>query len=447
MRRSLLGQAARTGWLLLLMLFLLPIHESAVVAEDSGLSLQQRLDSAFKGETIRIPPGRYQGSFVIRKPLRLEAEGEVVLVADSAKPPLTIQTNGAVVKGLQLETAFAETEDSALWMEGSGNEVSELNIRTSGTGVQLRNALENMLTGIGITRISGVNGGGEAQRGNGIDARESHGNFIRNCFVTNMFDGIYLENSDHNEVRESAVSMSRYGYHLMFSKGNRLVNNSGDRNVTGAMVMTSEDAVVTGNRWIKQSESVNSQGLLLYDVKGSRFAGNEVEGNRVGMYIELSDENELTDNVVRSNFIGIQIKHGSHNRIQENSFLSNVFQAEAQESSENQVSRNYWDAFKGLDTRGTGFSSIAFQVNPFYYTLTDETPAFQLFFQSPGLALLEQMMDSGLSEQSFTDTAPAMGPLHESVPVPLPGWGALVLSLLLAGGSFWIWIKMGVRSK
>ncbi|WP_158530368.1 hypothetical protein [Paenibacillus larvae] len=75
MRRSLLGQAARTGWLLLLILFLLPIHESAVAAEDSGLSLQQRLDSAFEGETIRIPPGRYQGSFVIRKPLRLEAEG------------------------------------------------------------------------------------------------------------------------------------------------------------------------------------------------------------------------------------------------------------------------------------------------------------------------------------------------------------------------------------
>lgn len=447
MRSSLLKQTARTVWMLLLILFLFPAYESAAADQDNSLSLQQRLDRALEGETIRLSPGRYEGSFAIRKPIRLEAEGEVILVADSAKPPLTIRTSGAVVKGVQLETAFAETEDSALWIEGSGNEVSELNIRTSGTGVQLRQAHENRLTGIEITRISGVQGGGQAQRGNGIDARESHGNFFQDCSVTGMFDGIYLENSDHNEVRESQVSLSRYGYHLMFSKGNRLINNTGDRNVTGAMVMTSEDALVTGNRWTKQSESVNSQGLLLYDVKGSRFAGNEVEGNRVGMYIELSDDNELTNNVIRGNFIGIQIKRGDQNRIQGNSFLNNVIQAEAQESSDNQVSENYWDAFKGLDTGGTGFSALAFRVNPFYYTLTDETPAFQLFFQSPGMTLLEQLMDPGLSEQSFMDTAPAMSPLHESAPVSSPGWTAFVLSLLLAGGSLWIWIKMGVRSK
>lgn len=63
-----------------------------------------------------------------------------------------------------------------------------------------------------------------------------------------------------------------------------------------------DDAVVTGNQFVKQSENVNSQGLLLFDVHTSRVDDNIVEGNRVGFYMEDSSDNVLSNNRVLRNY-------------------------------------------------------------------------------------------------------------------------------------------------
>ncbi|MNJ51759.1 Periplasmic copper-binding protein (NosD) [compost metagenome] len=176
---------------------------------------------------------------------------------------------------------------------------------------------------------------------------------------------------------------------------------------------------VTDNSFAKQSQNVNSQGILLFDVQNSAIERNFVEGNRVGIYIELSKDNQVKENSVIRNFIGIQFKQAEGNRIEGNDFISNVIEAEATDSRENEMKGNYWDSAQGLDMDNDGISDIPYAINPFYQELVAKTPAFQLFFQSPGMTFLSEMITD--EEKSWAmDSAPQMKLNAASAMLPLP---------------------------
>ena len=56
---------------------------------------------------------------------------------------------------------------------------------------------------------------------------------------------------------------------------------------------------------------------------------------------------------------------------------------------------------------GDGESEIPFTADPYFLTLTKDVPEYQLFFQAPGLILLQNMLKSP-PEQLLTDSAPLM---------------------------------------
>ena len=98
---------------------------------------------------------------------------------------------------------------------------------------------------------------------------------------------------------------------------------------------------------LKQSENVNSQGILLFDAHATTVRHNLVEGNRVGLYIEEeSTGNRLESNGVSDNFIGIQLIGASNNTITGNRFSGNVADAQAQNSTDNEIMGNFWDSFR-----------------------------------------------------------------------------------------------------
>jgi nitrous oxidase accessory protein len=230
----------------------------------------------------------------------------------------------------------------------------------------------------------------------------------------------------------------------MYTEGTLVRNNVGTYNVTGGMVMGVTDAVVEGNSFTKQSENVNSQGLLLFDVHTSKIKNNRVEGNRVGIYIEQSSKNDIRDNSVERNFVGIQFLDSEGNKLQANDFIANVINAEATDSPDNQLTGNFWDSFSGIDADGDGRSDIAYVINPFFQQLTHQTPSFQLFFQSPGMQFLETMMQAG--RESWTmDDAPLMKPAGEQAKAGKHKLYSLLVSLGLLILSMTIIYKTGVK--
>lgn len=382
---------------------------SGVQAADQSTSLQQWIDQSEPGVTLKVPSGTYQGPVTVNKPLKLLADKDVILQGDGDEPLLTIQSDHVSINGLQLvDERDRDPKEATVLVMGSDNVISQVSIRTNGTGIQLREASRNTLDNVNIEGLTSAKGiDGSVMRGNGIDLWESYSNQIVNSYIDNMYDAIYLENSNDNQIRHNEARNSRYGYHLMFTKNNVIEDNVGFHNVTGAMVMGSESIRVQNNNFAKQNENVNSQGILLFDVKQTVAKNNRVEGNRVGLYVESSSDNRILDNELTLNFIGIQMIDSSNNELTGNEFISNVIQAQAEASSDNKVEANYWDDMQGIDLTGAGRSDIAYQINPFYITLTNEVKAFQLFFGSPGMEFLESLFYNP-NESWLKDSSPLM---------------------------------------
>ncbi|GAA0133657.1 hypothetical protein YSY43_04970 [Paenibacillus sp. YSY-4.3] len=383
-------------------------------------SLQRLVDEARPGDTIVLTEEKYAGPVVISKKLTIEGGKTAILYNSTSEAAIRIEAPGVTVRGVNILQEKAGEETAAVAVHADQAVIEELRIKTVGFGIMLRDADHALLQS---NEISWLHTENEAdakmgQKGNGIDLYNSHDNRIEQNTVAGMRDGIYLENSNGQNIENNRLYGSRYGIHCMYVKDTQIVNNRGEFNVTGAMIMGVRDVRVADNSFAKQSQNVNSQGILLFDVQNSVIERNLVEGNRVGLYIELSKDNQVIENSVIRNFIGIQFKQAEGNEIRANDFVANVIEAEATDSRKNELVGNYWDSANGLDLNDDGVSEIPYKINPFYQELIAKTPAFQLFFQSPGMTFLSSMYTDH-QERWTTDSAPQMKPNAVSAMLPV----------------------------
>lgn len=426
------------------------IGASSVKAEATAKSLQMLINEAQAGDILLLSSGTYEGPIMIDKPLQLAAESgaEVTIKNTSEKSAIQIKANNVSITGINILDEKIK-RDPTILVQANGVLLDGLQIHTGSFGIKMRKANNGEVRN---TRIDWV---GVAQnrplklsdKGNGIDLYESNGNNFDGNTISSMHDGIYMENSDDNLIENNHFELLRYGVHCMYTKGTVIRKNYGNLNITGAMIMAVRDVEVSGNRFNKQSESVNSQGILLFDAHDTSIIGNHVEGNRVGLYVEQSTQNKIEDNAVIGNFIGIQLLDAKDNVITKNQFVGNVASAEAKNSIGNALDGNYWDSFQGIDTDGDGRSEIAYALNPFFQSLVKAKPGFQLFFQSPGMIFLEDLYQSDRQLWS-TDFSPLMQPngkLNAILPTQTLLHSALVGSGLLILAFFIMY--MGVRKR
>jgi nitrous oxidase accessory protein len=310
------------------------------------------------------------------------------------------------LQDIQIKHTASGDDSPAIQVKADQVILENLTIQTSGYGIVVRDADRGILQNNTIKWFK-PEADMPKQKGNGIDLYNSHDTQIKNNKITGLRDAIYLEKSRNAWVQKNKLSHTRYGIHCMYIDGSSVIDNEGEYNITGAMVMGVKNVVVSGNSFRKQSQNVHSQGILLYDVQSSSITQNVVEGNRVGIYMEQSSKNLLSNNAVLRNFIGIQLLNSNHNQFRSNEFIANVIEAEATDSEKNEMTGNYWDSFQGLDLNDDGTSDIPYAINPFYQRLVSQTPAYQLFFQSPGMTFLSDMFTNGRDHWS-KDPSPLM---------------------------------------
>lgn len=384
------------GLFLFALFFFLP-------AVTQAASLQDKIERALPGETIKIPKGVYEENLVLTKPITLKGQGEVTIRSNNEEPAITIKGKNVSLKNMKVEYAGEGKEGTAIYITGSKHQLSDIKIDTTRFGIKLDHASD---VKIQDGRILGQ------WKGTGVDLWKSSRNTIQNMEIGNMEDGIYLEQSHKNTLMKNNIQLSRYGMHLMYSDDNVLKNNISYYNMTGTMLMEVDRVQIVGNDLSYNSSNVNSQGLLIYYMKDSLIANNTLTANRLGIYIETSEDNRMEYNQVKDNFIGVQFKKASDNQLTSNTFVGNVNEAQAIESSNNRIDHNYWDASAKLDMKGNGESIIPFTADPYFLTLTEDVPEFQLFFQAPGVTLLQKMLKSP-ANQVLTDKTPLMEPTVE----------------------------------
>ncbi|MGZ7441973.1 nitrous oxide reductase family maturation protein NosD [Paenibacillus sp. TH7-28] len=374
---------------------------------ESASSLQDIVNKAKPGDRIVLPEGNYSGPVLINKQLIIQGSGKVSLLNEEPVSGITIQADGVVVQGINIFQKQAGEELAAVNVRADNVTVQDLRMTTRGFGIIMRDSNGGVVTGNFISWDRNLGTAKMGQKGNGIDLYNSDNTVIERNKILSMRDGIYLENSKNLDIMGNQILGSRYGIHCMYIDGTKIVENRGEYNITGAMIMGVKDVLVSGNSFAKQSNNVNSQGILLYDVQTSLVEKNVVDGNRVGLYLELSSRNEIRNNSIYRNFVGIQFVDAENNLIHENDFVANVIEAEATDSKINQIERNFWDSSRVLDLNNDGISEITYSINPFYRELTAKDSAFQLFFQSPGISFLSGMYEN--DQKSWTtDSSPRM---------------------------------------
>ncbi|MCM3781434.1 right-handed parallel beta-helix repeat-containing protein [Neobacillus mesonae] len=368
-------------------------------------SLQTLIDNASDGEVLVVPEGKYVGPVVVDKKLTIIGDGKVEVRNTANKPAIEVRANHTSIENLIINHTYKGREAGVL-INADHVILRDLEIHTEGHGIMLRDANYNLIQ---HNRIEGseVQSLENLNQANGIDLYKSNHNDIQNNVIRYVMDGIYIESSQNIHVESNEIADVRYAVHAMYVKHASILNNSGQNNVTGAMVMEVQNAAISGNVFRKQSKNVNAQGMYLFDVHDSVIDQNTLEGNRVGFFIQSSSNNLIRKNTVIENFVGVQLISSKGNVIESNDFVSNVIEAAVMGSENNSIQHNYWDSSQGVDINGDGSSELSHFMNPFYQNLVSRNSAYQLFFQSPGMTFLSEMFTQDRNSWSM-DSSPSM---------------------------------------
>ncbi len=200
----------------------------------------------------------------------------------------------------------------------------------------------------------------------------------------------------------------------MYSDSNVFENNTFTENAAGAAIMFSKELTVRGNHFVN-NRGLRAYGIIIQSTERSRFEGNQIEENAVGLSFNQCIGNTVVGNHVRNNYIGLKFGSNSDdNRFSENVFARNLHPVETgvAEGSGNQWAvngvGNFWESGADLDFNHDGVGDLPHRELDLFGILRRDFPAVAFLSASPAVRLLhfanERAAIPGLS--SIDDPAP-----------------------------------------
>lgn len=425
-----------------------PLHAAVITvgkpADDTTLgSVQEALDKASPGDTVRVYPGIYQGNVHIR-------------------------TNSIFVEGIGLPTIQGETTGNAVTLEADKVTIKGFTIRGGGrdllkddAGIKFvkakecvitENRLEDNLYGMYLSQaekclisknvIRGRTYDVEEERGNGIHTWDSPFNKIEENDIADTRDGIYISFSHNCAIDHNKVHRTRYALHYMYSNENLFSYNTLMDNVAGAAVMYAKRMKFNGNVFA-HNRGFRSYGVLWQDVRHSDCFDNLVFDNTIGLHFDHAGMSRVYNNLVMSNDVAnVIMENSEENTIFENNFINNLsllrLRGGTQAGRNNLFYRdgrgNFWGDYRGYDLDGDGIGDQPYKLEGIFDILEAEIPELRLFLFSPLTAALE------LAERAFpiiesTITAEDKFPLMKPVKITGPPSETIAKSRVgVAGG-------------
>jgi nitrous oxidase accessory protein len=310
--------------------------------ELAAESLQQRIDTAYSGQTLIVAAGTYDGPIVITKPLTLRSEGDATLRGDGKSHVIFIKADHVTIEGFHLchSGKDLDADHAGIFVTGNFVILSKNRIDDCLHGIYLKKVTDCRITG---NCIRGSATGGESagnpedalrpdsgetctvtalqgSRGNGVHFWNSDRIILRDNEISDMRDGVYFSFTHHSQVTGNTIRHVRFGLHYMYSDYNCFENNRFMENTAGASIMYSKGLLVRRNCFIA-SVGHRGYGLALTAVDTTRFEENDVTGNSTGIHMQLCHDNTFVGNNVSRGGVGIRLAASSDGNI----FFRNVF--------------------------------------------------------------------------------------------------------------------------
>jgi nitrous oxidase accessory protein len=353
-----------------------------------GTALQRVIDVARAGDTIRVSPGVYAGPLVIRRPLVLQGEFGAQLDGGGQSNVVRITADSVVLRGFTIRgsgRSLTDDEAAVKLVRCRGCVVEDNRIEQSLHGVYL---LESRDIGVVGNTIEGDATVAEARRGNGIHLFHSTNSRLARNTIRRTRDGIYFSFAAGNTVEDNDVARVRYGLHYMYSDDNVFRGNLFTRNAAGAAIMFSRRIVFDRNVFAEHI-GYRAYGILLQTAYEVEATGNRIEGNLVGLFLDMSEGNTFRNNVIVGNGTGIDLIPSA----EDNTFAENVI-------TQNRVAvriaggaganrwavngrGNYWGERSSFDLDGDGVGDRPYRVGDPFSSLAALRPVLEVFAGTP----------------------------------------------------------------
>ncbi|HET9801440.1 MAG TPA: NosD domain-containing protein, partial [Chthoniobacterales bacterium] len=312
-------------------------------------TLQDRIDRASAGDTIRIGAAVHPGPISINKSITLIGESGAEIRGNGTGNVITIAADDVTLTGLRVTGSGIRLmdDDAAIFVTGNRAKIDNCVIADSLHGIYLKkvsgaqvlnNRIQGKTTlasstdpiekGIGQTSENCDTTLIANRRGNGIHQWNSERNIIRDNDISDTRDGIYFSFTNNCRVENNLIHHTRYGLHYMYSDANVFEGNTFTENSAGAAIMFSKNMVIHGNRFVN-NRGHRAYGLIVQSSDRSRLEQNEIDENAVGLSFNQCNANTVLGNRVTHNYIGLRVGSNSDdNQFTENIFAKNLHPVE-----------------------------------------------------------------------------------------------------------------------
>lgn len=389
----------------------------------------QPLPELSPGQTVVLAAGQHQGPWVIATPgIRLLARPGAVLDGGGEGSALTLMAPEITVEGLEVQNVGPNDDffepDAAVTLLGCSRCVVS-NLRAEGVTAGIR------LEGSHDTKISGaqLSGLGTAP---GLLTFRSDRVTLYNNRVTGFLDNLYVEFGERVVIKGNQMSgAERYGLHLMFTFGARVVGNHAQRNRVGSAIMHGAENRVVGNTFSGEVGPLR-YGLLLQEEWQTRVEGNLFVGNTLGLASLDSRDTLLKANRFEGNGTALLFARDADlNTLvaKQNTFVGNLHDLAVDDPQARvHLQGNSFDRASPLPIPHLPSSSFAL--------LVARQPALSVFSLSPAMLLWEgaEAQVPGLRLLALADQEARPAPQDRpALALPL-----LVVALLTTVGGLWL---------
>ncbi|QHS24170.1 nitrous oxide reductase family maturation protein NosD [Virgibacillus sp. MSP4-1] len=416
------------------LLFLHPVHSQA-----DTTSINELIQHAESGDTIKLNNHVYHEDVVIDKPVTIIGKRNTVIEGTGKGNVVTFRHDGITLKQVTIRNSspILNKDYAAIKVYSDDNKILNTKIEDSLHGIYLSENKGNVLAGNTIIGDQDLN---QSRRGNGIHLFYSSENLIKNNVIDGARDGIYFSFANQNRITQNRMTNHRYGLHYMYSDHNEFYQNEFYQNTGGAAVMYSDSITLKENKFYDH-HGLQSFGLLLQTANDVKVIDNTMVFNQKGIFMDQSNRNLLKNNLIANNQIGLDIWNSS----MDNQFTGNeIIQNKLQYTKNGAEDRNKWS----VDGVGNAWSDYTFiDLNqdsvgdqPYtYQSAFSEVIAKEqlgiLFLDSPALQLYETSTQLFAREDgAFTDPSP----IHSSTQKGRQSVYFIILMLVTSGGLLWL---------
>ncbi len=351
-------------------------------------NLQSIIDATPDGEVLYLEPGVYAGPVTITRPIEIDGGGGAVIDAGGRGSVITLQANGATLRGLRLINSGEnhDTVDAAIQMRGNENRILNNVIEDCLFGIDLQRSNRNLIQGNQIRSKAFSLG----LRGDAIRLWSSNHNQVIENTLHDVRDLVVWYSAD-NTISRNSISQARYGLHFMYAQHNLVEENHFRDNSVGVFLMFSDGVVLRRNR-IERSSGPTGIGLGFKETSGVSVEENLILLCSTGIFLDLSPlqpdmDNRFTFNRIGYNGVGVIFHNDwSGNEFSDNEFKGNFVPVAVNGSGSamrNVWQNNYWDDYQGFDRDHNDRGDSPYELYAYADQMWMDIPSTGFFRGSP----------------------------------------------------------------